>query len=97
MIKMFKPIEVKALQDYKLWVKYADGVEGKVDLSHLVGKGVFALWNDYAAFEKVYIGDYGEIAWSDEIDICPDTVYMKITGKTPEELFPNLKAELMSA
>ena len=94
---MFKPIEVKALQDYKLWVKYADGAEGEVDLSHLVGKGVFALWNDYAAFEKVYIGSHGEIAWSDEIDICPDKVYGDITGKTPEELFPNLKAELMRA
>ncbi|RME74104.1 MAG: DUF2442 domain-containing protein [Chloroflexi bacterium] len=94
---MFKPIEVKALPDYKLWVKYADGVEGEVDLSHLVGKGVFVLWNDYAAFEKVYIGEHGEIAWSDEIDICPDTIYMEITGKTPEELFPNLKAELIDA
>ena len=94
---MFKPIEVKALQNYKLWVKYANGVEGEVDLSHLAGKGVFALWNDYAAFEKVYIGRYGEIAWSEKIDLCPDTVYMAISGKTPEELFPNLKAELMKA
>jgi len=88
---MFKPVEVKALPNYKLWLKYTDGVEGEVDLSHLVGKGVFALWNDYTAFEKVYIGPSGEIAWSEEIDICPDSVYMKITGKTPEQLFPNLQ------
>jgi len=53
---MFKPIEVKALADYKIWVKYSDGVEGEVDLSHLAGKGVFKVWNDYSAFEKVYIG-----------------------------------------
>jgi hypothetical protein len=88
---MFKPVEVKALPNYKLWLKYTDGVEGEVDLSHLVGKGVFALWNDYTAFEKVYIGPSGEIAWSEEIDICPDSVYMKITGKTPQQLFPNLQ------
>lgn len=88
---MFKPIEVKALPNYKLWVKYTDGVEGEVDLSHLVGKGVFALWNDYAAFEKVYIGSSGDIAWNEEVDICPDSTYMKITGKTPEQLFPNLQ------
>ena len=94
---MFRPVEVKALPNYKLWVKYSDGVEGVVDLSHLAGKGVFALWNDYSAFEKVYLGPHHEIAWSDEVDICADKVYMEITGKTPEELFPNLKTELMSA
>lgn len=94
---MFKPVQVKALPNYKLWVKYSDGVEGEVDLSFLAGKGVFSLWNDYTAFEKVYIGNSGQIAWTDEIDICPDAVYMTITGKTPEQLFPNLKAELINA
>ena len=80
---MFKPIKIKALEDYNLWVKYSDGVEGVVDLSYLVGKGVFSLWNDYSAFQKVYIGESSEIAWNDRIDICPDSIYMKITGKTP--------------
>jgi hypothetical protein len=94
---MFRPIQVKALPNYKLWVKYADGVEGKVDLSHLIGKGVFSLWNDYSAFEQVYISSSGAIAWTDQIDICPDAVYMKITGRTPEELFPNLQTEAVYA
>ena len=94
---MFKPIQVKALPDYRLWVKYADGVEGQVDLSHLAGKGVFSLWDDYRAFEQVYVGNSGEIAWSDKIDICPDAVYMKITGKTAKELFPSLQVEVAGA
>ena len=50
---MFKPIQVKALPNYKLGVKYTDGVEGEIDLSHLVGKGVFSLWNNHRAFQKV--------------------------------------------
>ena len=90
---MFRPVNVRALPGYKLWVKYADGIEGVTDLSYLAGKGVFSLWNDYAAFQKVYIGAHGEIAWSEEIDLCPDSLYMKITGQTPEELFPSLRAE----
>ncbi|PKO23521.1 MAG: DUF2442 domain-containing protein [Chloroflexi bacterium HGW-Chloroflexi-1] len=90
---MFRPVSVRALPGYKLWVKYSDGVEGEANLSHLVGKGVFSLWNDYDAFQKVYIGEHGEIAWSEEIDLCPDAMYMKITDKTPEELFPSLRAE----
>ena len=88
---MFKVVEVRALANYRLWVRYADGVEGIVDLSPLVGKGVFALWDNYAAFEQVYVGSSGEIAWSDSVDICPDAVYMKITGKTPQQLFPSLE------
>jgi hypothetical protein len=94
---MFKPLEVKALPGYRLWVKYPDGVEGEVNLSHLVGKGVFSLWSDYSAFQKVYIGSSGEIAWSDEVDICPDSIYMRIAGKTPQHLFPSLRMEEANA
>ena len=77
---------------YKIAIEYDDGVKGEVDLGHLVGKGVFALWDDPDAFAKVYIGEHGQIAWSDEIDLCPDTLYIKITGQSPEELYPSLTA-----
>ena len=86
-----KPVEVKALEGYRLWIKYSDGIEGVVDLRDLVGKGVFALWKDYREFQKVYIGPGGEIAWGEEIDLCPDALYLRITGKKPEELFPKLR------
>ncbi len=88
---MPRPLEVKALDNYRLWLRYSDGTEGIVDLSDLVGKGVFALWNDQAEFQKVHIGPSGEIAWSEEIELCPDALYLKITGKKPEELFPKLR------
>ncbi|MFQ5632276.1 MAG: DUF2442 domain-containing protein [bacterium] len=90
-------IEVKALDNYKIWVKYSDGGEGEVDLSHLAGEGVFVLWDDYNEFKKVHIGPYGEIAWSEQIDLCPDAIYMKITGKKPEELFPKLQEFTVNA
>jgi hypothetical protein len=85
------PTEVKPLDNYRLWVKFSDGAEGIVDLSEFVGKGVFALWNDYREFQKVHIGPGSEIAWSDQIDMCPDAIYLKITGKKPEELFSKLQ------
>ena len=94
---MFKPIEIKPLEDYKLWVKYDDGVAGEIDLSHLAGKGVFSIWDDYSVFEKVHIGPYGEIAWNDQIDLCPDNIYLQLTGKQPEDLFPNLQTEMEGA
>jgi hypothetical protein len=88
---MLKPIEVTPLPGYRLRLRYADGVEGEVDLSGLVGRGVFSVWNDPAAFQNVSIGTSGEIRWGDQADLCPDALYMEITGKSPDEVFPNLR------
>ena len=88
---MFRLVEVKALSDYKVWLSYADGVEGEVDLSDLAGRGVFELWDDYSAFENVRIGEHGELTWGNDIDLCPNALYLRLTGKAPEEVFPNLR------
>lgn len=84
---MMKATEVQALPEYKIRVCYEDGVEGELDLSQYVGKGVFAAWKDLDFFESVYISPHGSIAWSDDIELCADSVYLELTGKTPEELF----------
>ena len=94
---MFRPVEVKALPDYRIWLRYSDGVEGEVDLSRLVGRGVFLAWNDYREFEKVHIGPGHSVAWNDQLDLCPDSLYLEITGKTPEEVFPALRWEAVRA
>lgn len=94
---MYKVTEVKALDDYRIWLKYADGIQGEVDLSDLVGKGVFSSWTDYSFFKSVSIGPSGEIRWGDKIDICSDSLFMRLTGKKPSEIFPNLKDEPVHA
>jgi len=94
---MYKIVKLKVLSDYKIWIKYNDNTEGTIDLSSLVGKGVFSLWNDYEEFKKVTIGDIGELKWGDDIDLCPDSLYLQLTGKHPEEIFPNLKKESVDA
>jgi len=94
---MLKPVEVRALPGYKLWLRYEDGAHGEVDLSGLVGKGVFQVWNDPHAFEAVTIGESGELTWGDEVELCPDAMYMRITGKSPHEVFPILAADELHA
>jgi len=89
---MFEPLEVKALANYRIWIRYADGSEGEVDVSHLAGHGVFKLWEDEEKWKNVRIADGGGIRWSEEIELCPDATYMKLTGKSLEELFPKLKS-----
>ena len=89
---MVKLNAVTARAGYKLYLEYDDGVKGEADLSHLVGNGVFRAWNDPAVFEAVTVGEHGEIRWTKDIEICADTMYLQITGKCAEDIFPNLKA-----
>ena len=78
---MTRPVKIEPLPGYRLRVRYTDGVEGIIDLSDQVGRGVFAPLRDEAFFRRVRIGDYGQIAWSDDLEICPDSAYLEITGK----------------
>ena len=92
---MFRIVAAEPRGRFKVWLKYEDGTEGEVDLSDLAGRGVFKKWDEPGEFEKVYVGTSGELCWSDELDLCPDSLYMRITGKTVEELFPGFgRAEI---
>ncbi len=87
---LVKPIDVKPLPNYRVYLKYADGVEGEVDLSDCVGEGVFGAWKDIVFFQQVHLGPGRQIRWNDEIELCPDALYLQLTGKTPEQVFPKL-------
>lgn len=72
-------VAAKARPNYRLWIRFADGKEGEVDLSSLVGKGVFARWEDPAEFEKVYIDEEtGTVAWPGGIDLAPDALHRDV-------------------
>ena len=88
---MHRPVEVEARSDYRIWIRYQDGSEGEVDLSPVAGRGVFNLWDDYTAFENVRIADDGAIRWSEDVELCPDATYMKLTGQSPEEALTSFK------
>ena len=51
---MIRPIKVEPRPGYRIWLEYADGVSGEVDLSGMVGKGVFKAWDEPGYFEKVH-------------------------------------------
>jgi hypothetical protein len=94
---MHKIVSVEVLDGYRLNLTFDDGTRGLADLHQLVGSGVFSLWNDYDAFRNVKIGDCGELVWSDTVDLCPDSLYMQVTGKSPSDVFPSLKREPVNA
>jgi hypothetical protein len=82
---MIRPNRVEALPGYKIRITYSDGLQGAVDLSADVGRGVFAPLADEAFFRTVHLGKHGQIAWSEDIEICPDSAYADIAGKKAAE------------
>ena len=71
---------VGALPDYKLKVRFLDGLEGIVDMRRLIFSpeaGVFAALADAALFAQVYL-EYGAVTWPGEIDLAPDAMHREI-------------------
>ncbi len=77
---MIQLTQVKPMSNYRLWLKYADGVEGVVDLSDLVGQGVFALWNDAREFQKARAAR-SAVIWNAAVDVDAVSLYLQLTGK----------------
>jgi len=77
---MTKPTRIEALPGYRIRVTYSDGVEGVINLSSEIGRGVFAPLADEAFFRTVHIGRFGQIAWSEDIEICSDAAYEEIAA-----------------
>ena len=76
---MNRPNKVEALPGFRIGLTYTDGVAGVIDLSADVGRGVFAPLADEAFFQTVHIGSFGQIAWTEDIEICPDAAYQGIS------------------
>ncbi|MCI0331926.1 MAG: DUF2442 domain-containing protein [Planctomycetes bacterium] len=89
--------EAKALPGYRLELRFDNGESGMVDLSEFVGRSVFAAWEKPGEFEQVTVTADGAVEWPGEIDLCPDALYLRMTGKKPEDLFPSLRNRLSHA
>ena len=92
-----KVTHAKPLPEYRLELTFDNAESGVVDLRSLVGRGVFAVWNQPGAFEQVAVSEYGAVEWPGGIDLCPDALYLQMTGKRVEEVFPTLKDRLTHA
>lgn len=68
-------LQVIATDDYKLKLLFSNGEKGTYDCSALLRFGVFQELNDHNYFKKVQIV-HGTVAWPNDQDICPDTLYL---------------------
>jgi len=70
-------VEVKAESGHRLFVRFTDGISGKVQLDLSELSGVLAPLRDPAFFERALV-DHGAVAWPGDIDLAPDAMYEQI-------------------
>jgi hypothetical protein len=75
--------EVRPLDDYRLFLRFEDGVEGVVDLADMIRfEGVFAPLKDREKFLEVFVNsEIGTICWPNGADLDPDVLYSRVTGQ----------------
>ena len=69
-------VSARPLDDARLAVAFADGVEREIDLTPVLGLGVFRPLADLKAFQAVTIVEGGGgVEWASGADLCADTLY----------------------
>lgn len=81
-------MEVRPLEHFRVWLRFSDGAQGEIDLSDLAGRGAFVAWTDPALFKAVHTESGGGIEWPGDIAMCPDALYIRVTGKAIEDVLP---------
>lgn len=95
---MVKLIEIKPMDDGRIWLRYSDQTEGIADLSDIIGKGVFKVLENREKFDAAYISENGgALAWREDLELCADALYLKISGKKVDEIMPKAKNLTMNA
>jgi len=92
MTPLIQLIEIQPLPEFRIRLRFRDGTSGEVDLSRLAGRGVFSLWNERGAFERAVLRESRAVVWSEDVALSADSLYLQLTGKRPDEIFPKLRS-----
>jgi hypothetical protein len=84
-------IEVKALDDYKLWFRFRDGTTGTVDLSAELWGPMFEPLKDRALFARATVHpELYTVTWPNGADLSPEFLYKQaaqppVAADVPQE------------
>jgi len=65
-------VEIKVLNNYKIWMKFNDGTIKVVDFMPFIGEGFTQELLDHEYFKKVEIESGGGLSWPNGYDFCPN-------------------------
>lgn len=76
---MHRVTDCKASRDYKLWLRFEDGLEGSVFLGNLLELGPFSAWRDVDEFCRAAVDrEAATVVWDGGIQFDPDILYQDL-------------------
>ena len=69
-------VQVKPLDDYCLETVFENGERRWFDMKPFLSYPAFSALTEQNLFMKASVA-YGTVVWSDEIDLSPDTLYLR--------------------
>ena len=71
--------EVKYQGDYRVWLRFSDGLEGEIDLEQELWGEVFQPLKDKSRFAELALDkELGTIVWPNGGDFAPEFLYQKL-------------------
>ena len=80
--------EVRVIDDYAVWVRFKDGLEGVVRFLPGFFRGVFSHLLDPVQFRQVTVVG-GAVTWPGELDLAPDAMHEEIKNRGGEWVVEN--------
>ena len=71
---MPKVVEVRALENHKLALRFSDGQTRVFDVEPYLGCGAFAELKKPEVFNSVKVS-FDTVEWSNGVDLCPEVLY----------------------
>lgn len=76
---MHRVTQCRASRDYRLWLKFEDGLEGSVFLGNLLEVRAFRAWRDVEQFCQVAVDPAAAtVVWDAGIRLDPDILYQDL-------------------
>ena len=83
----WRVVAAEAREDQHLWLEFADGNSGVVDMAPIFGDDAsFDDLKDPKAFAGFEIA-YHTVQWGEDRDICNHWLYQLVTGATDEDMY----------
>jgi hypothetical protein len=85
---MHRVTDCKASRDYRLWLRFEDGLEGSVFLGNLVDLGPFSAWRDVDQFCRAAVDrEAATVVWDAGIQFDPDILYQDLLSSRAAKEF----------
>jgi hypothetical protein len=76
---MIKVVAARHVNDYVIWLRFSDGVEGEVDLRDELYGEVFEPLKNNETFKSFVVNpEWGTIVWPNGADFAPEFLYSAV-------------------